>query len=108
MKGEPMRILIMPVSAVLAAALIAGIAASEKPADDKTNESGTSDDAQPIRKGEEMNDDAKGKYATVNGLKMYYEIHGIGRPLVVLHGAFGLATVYPGLAKDRQVIAVEL
>ena len=39
---------------------------------------------------------------------MYYEIHGTGRPLVVLHGAFGWATVYPILAKDRQVIAVEL
>ena len=52
--------------------------------------------------------DAKGRYATVNGLKMYYEIHGAGWPLVLLHGAFGYATVYPALAKDRQVIAVEL
>jgi pimeloyl-ACP methyl ester carboxylesterase len=55
--------------------------------------------------------DAPGKkvgYANVNGLKMYYEIHGTGRPLVLLHGAFGVATVYPALAKDRQVIAVEL
>ena len=55
-----------------------------------------------------MNEPAEGKYASVNGLKMYYEIHGTGRPLVLLHGAFGLATVYPALAKDRQVIAVEL
>jgi len=50
----------------------------------------------------------EGKYANVNGLKMYYEVHGTGRPLVLLHGAFGWATVYPTLAKDRQVIAVEL
>jgi pimeloyl-ACP methyl ester carboxylesterase len=50
----------------------------------------------------------EGKYATVNGLKMYYEVHGTGRPLVLLHGAFGWATVYPTLARDRQVIAVEL
>jgi hypothetical protein len=50
----------------------------------------------------------EGNYATVNGLKMYYEVHGTGRPLVLLHGAFGWATVYPTLAKDRQVIAVEL
>jgi pimeloyl-ACP methyl ester carboxylesterase len=49
-----------------------------------------------------------GKYATVNGLKMYYEVHGTGKPLVVLHGAFGWATVYPTLAKGRKVIAVEL
>jgi pimeloyl-ACP methyl ester carboxylesterase len=47
-------------------------------------------------------------YANVNGLKMYYEIHGTGKPLVVLHGAFGWATAYPTLAKNRQVIAVEL
>jgi pimeloyl-ACP methyl ester carboxylesterase len=29
----------------------------------------------------------QGKYASVNGLNMYYEIHGTGRPLVLLHGA---------------------
>jgi len=51
-------------------------------------------------------------YAQVNGLNMYYEIHGSGWPLVMLHGGisnietdFGL--VLPGLAKDRQVIAIE-
>ncbi len=27
-------------------------------------------------------------YLPVNGLQMYYEIHGIGQPLVLLHGAF--------------------
>ena len=50
----------------------------------------------------------EGSYATVNGLKMYYEVHGTGRPLVLLHGAFGWATAYPALAKGRQLIAVEL
>jgi pimeloyl-ACP methyl ester carboxylesterase len=51
-------------------------------------------------------------YAPVNGLPMYYEVHGSGRPLVLLHGGisnietdFGL--VLPGLAKERQVIAIE-
>lgn len=52
--------------------------------------------------------EGKGRYAEVNGLKMYYEIHGTGKPLVLLHGAFGWATVYPTLAKNRQVIAIEL
>jgi pimeloyl-ACP methyl ester carboxylesterase len=52
--------------------------------------------------------DLKGEYANVNGLKMYYEVHGTGRPLVLLHGAFGWATAYPSLAKNRQQIAVEL
>ena len=52
-------------------------------------------------------------YAPVNGLRMYYEVHGEGRPLVLLHG--GLLTidlsfgeVWPPLAADRQVIATEL
>lgn len=47
-------------------------------------------------------------YAAVNGLQMYYEQQGTGRPLVLLHGAFGTATIFPALAKGRQVIAVEL
>src|SRR5688572_18327858 len=54
-----------------------------------------------------------GNYVSVNGLDMYYEIHGRGQPLVLLHGAFsGIGTsfgrVLPGLAKTRQVIAFEL
>jgi pimeloyl-ACP methyl ester carboxylesterase len=60
----------------------------------------------------EVKQSANGKYAEVNGLKMYYEIHGSGKPLVLLHGAFGTvegwATVLPTLAKTRQVIVVEL
>ena len=59
-----------------------------------------------------MTQDTQGKYAEVNGLKMYYEIHGAGKPLVLLHGAFGTAegwaTVLPMLAKTHQVIVVEL
>ncbi|MEJ3653382.1 alpha/beta hydrolase [Actinomycetes bacterium KLBMP 9759] len=53
-------------------------------------------------------------YANVNGLRMYYEIHGNGgTPLVLLHG--GVLTIdltfgamLPALAANRQVIAVEL
>lgn len=52
-------------------------------------------------------------FAEVNDLKMYYEIHGNGRPTVLLHGGgstiestFG--RIQPELAKTRQVIAVEL
>jgi pimeloyl-ACP methyl ester carboxylesterase len=52
-------------------------------------------------------------YASVNGLQLYYEIHGSGRPLVLLHG--GLMTIdlnfgplLGPLAASRQVIAVEL
>jgi pimeloyl-ACP methyl ester carboxylesterase len=51
-------------------------------------------------------------YAPVNGLKMYYEIHGTGRPLVLIHGAFmtveAWGDVLTELAKTRRVIALEL
>lgn len=52
-------------------------------------------------------------YAPVNGLKMYYEIHGSGEPVVLLHGAFMTITNnWDGwigeLAKTRRVIAVEM
>jgi len=52
-------------------------------------------------------------YSEVNGLKMYYEIYGQGKPLVLIHGGgstiqttFG--RIIPMLAKHRRLIAVEL
>jgi pimeloyl-ACP methyl ester carboxylesterase len=54
----------------------------------------------------------QGNYANVNGLNIYYEIHGTGQPLVLLHGGLGTIGMFeqllPGLAETRQVIAVEL
>ncbi|MCL4303752.1 MAG: alpha/beta hydrolase [Anaerolineae bacterium] len=55
----------------------------------------------------------QGKYVNINGLNMYYEIHGSGQPLVLLHGAFSavgtsFGKLLPELAKTRQVIAFEL
>ena len=51
-------------------------------------------------------------YATVNGISLYYEMHGDGPPLVLLHGGFGLTGMFgpllPQLAHKRQVIAVDL
>jgi pimeloyl-ACP methyl ester carboxylesterase len=53
-----------------------------------------------------------GRYVAVNGLSMYYEVHGAGKPLVLLHGGFGVVGMFeplvPQLAATRQVIAVEL
>jgi pimeloyl-ACP methyl ester carboxylesterase len=54
-----------------------------------------------------------GRYADVNGLRMYYEVHGKGQPLVLIHGAFSaigssFGKMLPGLAKSRQVIGVEM
>jgi pimeloyl-ACP methyl ester carboxylesterase len=50
----------------------------------------------------------KGEYAELGGLKMYYEIHGAGRPLVTLHGSFMSGTFYPMLAEGRRFIAVDM
>src|SRR6267142_1431432 len=54
-----------------------------------------------------------GHYANVNGLKMYYEVHGNGFPLVLIHGggstigtSFG--RILPALAKTHKVIAIEM
>ena len=55
-----------------------------------------------------QNSAVKGEYTAVGDLKMYYEIHGAGRPLVLLHGAFMSAKFYPSLAEGRQVIVVDL
>jgi pimeloyl-ACP methyl ester carboxylesterase len=59
------------------------------------------------------NADSQAGYASVNGLNMYYEIHGTGEPLVLLHGAFtaigtSFGNVLPSLAESRQVIAFEM
>ncbi len=53
------------------------------------------------------------RYAPVNGLKMYYEVHGSGEPVVLLHGAFmTIPNNWTGwireLSKTRKVIAVEM
>ncbi len=53
-----------------------------------------------------------GKYARVNGLNLFYEVHGSGRPLILLHGGVGASEMFgPNLARlaqTRQVIAVHL
>jgi pimeloyl-ACP methyl ester carboxylesterase len=55
----------------------------------------------------------KGQYTMVNGLHMYYEIHGSGKPLVLIHGAAStietsFGRLLPALEKTHKVIAVEL
>jgi len=54
----------------------------------------------------------RGDYAEVNGLRMYYEMRGTGRPLLVLHGAYmtvdAMGSLVPDLAETRRVLSVEL
>ena len=51
-------------------------------------------------------------YAPINGLNLYFEVHGTGEPLVLLHGGLGatemLGDILPALAETRRVIAVDL
>src|SRR3954452_6542326 len=84
----------LPAIAGIATALAAGCGPQDGPSE--------------VRADEPRRTDSVGNYASVNGLKMYYEIRGDGEPLVLLHGAFGLALDLPALARNRRVIAVEL
>jgi pimeloyl-ACP methyl ester carboxylesterase len=56
--------------------------------------------------------DQAGKYASVNGIELYYEVHGTGKPLIMLHGGFGTfdmcSAIWPALATSHQVIGVDL
>jgi pimeloyl-ACP methyl ester carboxylesterase len=52
-------------------------------------------------------------FAPVNGIKVYYEVYGEGRPIVLLHGAFytidmNWGQLIPELSKTRKVIAIEM
>src|SRR5215203_3147539 len=53
-----------------------------------------------------------GNYAEVNGLSMYYEVHGSGETLILLHGGVGaiemFGEVLPLLAEGRRVVAIDL
>jgi pimeloyl-ACP methyl ester carboxylesterase len=53
-----------------------------------------------------------GRYADVNGINLYYESHGSGRPLILLHGGLGSGEMFepilPALTERHQVIVVDL
>jgi pimeloyl-ACP methyl ester carboxylesterase len=56
---------------------------------------------------------AESGYAPVNGIKVYYEVYGKGKPLLLLHGAFmtieaNWGEMIPELSKTRKVIAIEM
>lgn len=69
-------------------------------------------DAQQAGPSGERPSNPPGRYADVNGVHLYYEIHGTGKPLVLLHGGLGAGPMFgpnvPALAKGRQVILVDL
>ena len=53
-----------------------------------------------------------GAYAEVNGINLYYESHGTGRPLILLHGGLGSGEMFgpilSALSEHHQVIVVDL
>jgi pimeloyl-ACP methyl ester carboxylesterase len=78
----------------------------DQTASDKSETSDTIRTALPTR-------DFKSGYAEVNGIKMYYEIYGEGKPLILIHGGgstiqTSFERIIPELSKTRQVIGVEL
>ena len=70
----------------------------------------------PVRaqaKEKTMTTENSGRYAQVNGMNLYYERHGKGAPLILLHGGLGtideiFGRLLPALEARREVIAVEL
>ena len=62
--------------------------------------------------GQQLKPAASG-YAPVNGIKVYYEVYGEGKPIILLHGAFmtiegNWGQIIPELSKTRKVVAIEM
>lgn len=77
-----------------------------------TNEQNTSAETTETVAGKNIQPADTG-YAAVNGLKLYYEVYGKGKPVVLLHGSFmniplNWSNIIPLLAGDRQVIVAEM
>lgn len=64
------------------------------------------------RSNAQQNKSSSSGYAPVNGIKVYYEVYGEGKPIVLLHGAFmtidgNWDQIIPELSKTRKVISIE-
>src|SRR2546427_1126233 len=74
----------------------------------------SSQDARSITMTTDWTTEAKGtgEYAEVNGINLYYETHGTGRPLILLHGGLGsgemFGAILPTLSERHRVITVDL
>jgi pimeloyl-ACP methyl ester carboxylesterase len=96
--------IIMKTLAVALLASLTGLAATPAAAQAQT--------AKPEATAQTKSVPAKSGHIPVNGLNYYYEIHGAGEPLLLLHGGLGqigmFGPVLPLLAASRQVIGVDL
>jgi pimeloyl-ACP methyl ester carboxylesterase len=70
------------------------------------------DDAAAGTRNTGLRGDQAMSYADVNGVSIYYEEHGSGKPLILLHGGLGSGDMYapilPLLSQGRRVITVDL
>ena len=90
--------------------VLALVTAACRPAPTESQSAATTPKAAPA---EQSLTPAASGYAGVNGLKMYYEVYGQGKPLVLLHGSFmnipmNWAHFIPAFARTRQVIVAEM
>ncbi|MGY1873860.1 alpha/beta fold hydrolase [Nocardia gipuzkoensis] len=106
-----MRIRIVSLSVLSAMALSAVLVSGC--GSDETTTVGASTSESRSAAADQTSADGKGRYAELNGGRLYYETHGTGRPLILLHGGLSTAestfsAFIPELSKTRQVISVEL
>ena len=102
------RIYMTTYTVFAAIALAPGLETREVPARARSG----STNASSASEASDMQKNGGGSYAHVSGLKLYHRAHGVGEPLVLLHGGVGgiemLPPVLRELAKARRVIAVDL
>ncbi|HYF70997.1 MAG TPA: alpha/beta hydrolase [Ohtaekwangia sp.] len=94
----------------IAITLVIAIAASCQPDEKKDQDVSTVPGDTTAR--QKLQPKQKG-YADVNELKMYYEVYGQGKPIVLLHGSYmnilsNWSHIIPLLSKDRKVIVTEM
>lgn len=100
------KLIIAAAAVALSTSLISGCGSADRAV-------GTSTQSTAAASVDRVSTDGKGRYAEINGGRIYYEIHGAGRPLIVLHGGLVAAeptfgAMIPELSKTRQVIAIDL
>lgn len=99
------KLILTSISFVIAIVMASCQPASKENPDTSTtkNDTAVNHDIKPAESG----------YAEVNGLKMYYEVYGEGKPIVLLHGSYMTipliwAHLIPLMSKDRKVIVAEM